>query len=186
MQGRPVIYLDETWVNQYHTAAYRWTDHLPGKETDNHRPMPDAAPLPPKITANRGQRIIVLHAGCAKYGLLDNCELVFQAKKADGDYHGEMNGTTFMDWFENTLMPNLREPCVIVMDNASYHNVMTENSRSSSSNSRKGEMVQWLQDKGIPVFPSLTKPESTRSSNPASLSLYTRPTSLRNNMAMQS
>ena len=50
----------------------------------------------------------------------------FFAKAKDGDYHQEMNGPTFLNWFENQLMPALKNPSVIVLDNASYHNIKTE------------------------------------------------------------
>jgi hypothetical protein len=52
--------------------------------------------------------------------LIDRCDLVFLAKAKDGVYHQEMN------WFENQLMPALKSPSVIVLDNASYHNIKTE------------------------------------------------------------
>jgi hypothetical protein len=40
--------------------------------------------------------------------------LVFLAKAKDGDYHQEMNGPIFLNWFENQLMPALKSPSVIV------------------------------------------------------------------------
>jgi hypothetical protein len=46
--------------------------------------------------------------------------LFFLAKAKDWDYHQEMN------WFENQLMPALKSLSVIVLDNASYHNIKTE------------------------------------------------------------
>jgi hypothetical protein len=44
--------------------------------------------------------------------------LVFLAKAKDGDYHQEMNGPIFLNWFENQLMPALKSSSVIVLDNA--------------------------------------------------------------------
>jgi transposase len=52
--------------------------------------------------------------------------LFFLAKAKDGDYHQEMNARTFLNWFENQLMPALKRPSVIVLDTASYHNIKTE------------------------------------------------------------
>jgi hypothetical protein len=52
--------------------------------------------------------------------------LVFLAKAKDGDYHQEIKGPTFLNWFENQLMPALKSRSVIVLDNASYHNIKTE------------------------------------------------------------
>jgi hypothetical protein len=49
-----------------------------------------------------------LHAGNREEGLIDRCDLFFLAKAKDGDYHQEMNGPTFLNWFENQLMPALK------------------------------------------------------------------------------
>ena len=37
-----------------------------------------------------------------------------------------MNSVVFLEWFENPLMPALKNPSLVVSDNASYHNVKTE------------------------------------------------------------
>jgi transposase len=55
-------------------------------------------------------------------GFIDGCDLVFLAKSKDGDYHQEMNSFVFLEWFENQLMPALKNPSLVVLDNAiSYH-----------------------------------------------------------------
>jgi hypothetical protein len=69
-----------------------------------------------------------LHAGTRSEGLIDGCDLVFLAKSKDGDYRQELNSFVFLEWFENQLMPALKNPCLVVLDNASYHNVKTEDS----------------------------------------------------------
>jgi hypothetical protein len=69
--------------------------------------------------------LIVLHAGTRSEGLIDGCDLVFLAKSNDGDYQQEMNNFVFLEWFENQLMPALKNPSLVVLDNASYHNVKT-------------------------------------------------------------
>jgi transposase len=52
---------------------------------------------------------------------------VFLAISTDGDNHQEMNSVVFLEWFENQLMPALNNPSSLaVLDNASYHNVKTE------------------------------------------------------------
>jgi transposase len=48
---------------------------------------------------------------------------VFLAKSKDGDYHQEMNSFVFLEWFENQLMPAMNNPSLVVLDNASYHNI---------------------------------------------------------------
>jgi hypothetical protein len=101
--------MDETWVNQYHCTDYIW---LPNDGFDT-----------PKIPSGKGKRLIVLHAGTRSEGLIDGCDLVFLTKSKDGDYHQEMNNVVFLEWFENQLMPALKNPSLVVLDNASYHNV---------------------------------------------------------------
>jgi hypothetical protein len=37
-----------------------------------------------------------------------------------------MNSVVFLEWFENQLMAALKNPSLVVLDNASYHNVKSE------------------------------------------------------------
>jgi transposase len=37
-----------------------------------------------------------------------------------------MNSFVFFEWFENQLMPALKNSSLVVLDNASYHSVKTE------------------------------------------------------------
>ena len=64
----------------------------------------------PKIPSVKCKRLIVLHAGTQSEGLIDDCHLVFLTKSKDGDYHQEMNSFVFPEWFENQLMPALKNP----------------------------------------------------------------------------
>jgi hypothetical protein len=86
--------MDEAWVNQNHCTDYMW---LPNDGSDA-----------PKIPSGKGKRLIVLHAGTRREGLIDGCDLVFLTKSKDGDYHQEMNSVVFLEWFENQLMPALK------------------------------------------------------------------------------
>lgn len=85
-------------------------------------------------------RYIVLHAG-NKDGFIPGAELVFSSK-SKGDYHGEMNQNNFLLWFENQLLKNLKEPSVIVMDNASYHSTVVD--KTPTSGSTKPVIKEWL------------------------------------------
>ena len=73
-----------------------------------------------------------------------------------GDYHQEMNTEVFMEWFRD-LVRNLPEPSVIVLDNASYHNAVTAESKAPNMNSLKQVMIDWLTEKNIPHNPARTK-----------------------------
>ena len=59
-----------------------------------------------------------------------------------------MNGELFENWMINNLLPNLNAPCVIIMDNASYHSVQSDKCPTSAT--RKAEIQKWLRDHGFP------------------------------------
>ena len=103
--------------------------------------LPNDGSDAPKISSGKGKRLIVLHAGTGIEGLIDGCDLVFQAKSKDGDYHQEMNNFVFLEWFENQLMPALKNPSLVVLDNASYH-VKTED--TVCPNLRHTCIILWL------------------------------------------
>ena len=93
-EGYNIVYLDETWVDTHHTASHQCTPPNPS----------DAR----KIPINKGQRFVILHAGC-KTGFWPGCELVFKTLSTDGrDYHSEMNYVIFNKWVEEQLIVNSR------------------------------------------------------------------------------
>ena len=96
--------------------------------------------------SGKGTRLIILHAG-SENGWIDGADLVFQSKKATGDYHDEMNSDNFEEWFHDKLLCNVPCNSLIVMDNASYHSRRIE--KVPTSNSKKGDMQDWLTSHGI-------------------------------------
>jgi hypothetical protein len=78
--------------------------------------------------------------------------LVSVAEKGmkDGDYHQEMNSVVFLEWFENPLMPALKNPGLVVLDNASYHNVKTEDSVCPNFSQKKAVLQNYLTRHNIP------------------------------------
>lgn len=74
-----------------------------------------------------------------------------------GDYHDDMNHENFMTWVKKQLLPNLPDRSVLIIDNAAYHNVTVNKNITTAT--KKGDMLSWLVEKGIPADPHLTKPE---------------------------
>lgn len=99
-------------------------------------------------------RYIVLHAGNEK-GFIDGAELVFSSSTNQGDYHGEMNKSNFLMWFENQLLKNLSEPSVIIMDNAPYHSSIENKAPTTAS--KKEDVQKWLRDNKIDFTTDLLK-----------------------------
>ena len=51
-----------------------------------------------RVGKDKGQRLIVLHAGNAE-GWVPGADLMFMLKTNSADYHDEMDSEHFMEWF---------------------------------------------------------------------------------------
>ena len=67
------------------------------------------------------------------------------------DYHDDMSGIVFEDWFENTLTANLpkERKVVVLMDNAKYHCRFLE--RGPTMNIKKDEMIAFISKHDIEI-----------------------------------
>ena len=101
--------------------------------------------------------MIVLHARTRSEGLIAGCGLVFLAKSKDGDHHHEMNSIVFLEWFENQFKPDLKNPSLVVLDNARYHNVKTEDTVCRNFSQKKAVLQNYLTQKNIPFSATDTK-----------------------------
>ncbi|XP_077488018.1 uncharacterized protein LOC144098926 [Amblyomma americanum] len=144
-QGRCIVYLDETWVNAGHTRQHVWKDSTVKSSQDAFlRGLTTGLPAP----SGKGGRLILVHAGSSLTGFVSGAADFFRAKKgASADYHSEMDGKYFEEWFSSKLLPNIPNSSIIVMDNAPYHSVALEKPLTTST--RKIEIQAWLTRKGI-------------------------------------
>ncbi|XP_072022707.1 uncharacterized protein [Amphiura filiformis] len=135
----PVVYLDETFLHQNHTKSKCWVIAGSGGFL---------------IPTGKGSRLIILHAG-SKEGFVQDALLSFQSKTGSSDYHDEMNGNVFLEWFTHQFLPNIPQHTVIVMDNAPYHSVQEE--RIPTMNTKKAEMQEWLTAQNVDWCPTMIK-----------------------------
>ncbi|KAJ4448789.1 hypothetical protein ANN_00180 [Periplaneta americana] len=105
------------------------------------------------VPLGKGQRFIIRHAGSSE-GFVPNGLLYFRSKSTK-DYHEEMDGIVFRDWFVNKLLPNIPQNSVSIMNNAPYRSV--ELNKAPISSSLKSEMETWLREKNIEYDPRSTK-----------------------------
>ena len=110
---RPEVYLDESYVNKNHSNDLIWYSSEDG-------------PWIQKPTG-RGERLIIMNA-ITQDGWVPEAKVVFKSTRKTGDYHGQMNGDLFQKWFVEKLLPNIPKASLIVMDNASYHNILSDDS----------------------------------------------------------
>ena len=75
--------------------------------------------------------------------------LCFIGKSNTSDYHNEMNAKHFEEWWEEKLLPNLQDKSVMVIDNASIHSHLSDNSKRPNTSWRKAEIQERLRLKNI-------------------------------------
>ena len=144
---RPEVYLDESYVNKNHSKDFVWYSSEDG-------------PWIQKPTG-KGERLIIMNA-MTKDGWVPEAKVVFKSTRKTGDYHGQMNGDLFQKWFVEKLLPNIPSASLIIMDNAKYHNVLTDDT-FPTLRSYKYELQTWLANNypqlNLHNDPSMLKPE---------------------------
>ena len=140
---RPEVYLDESYVNKNHSNDFVWYSEDDGAWIQK--------------PAGKGERLIIINA-IMKDGWVPGAKLSFKSTRKTGDYHGQMNHELFTKWFREKLLPNIPENSLIIMDNASYHNVLSVHS-SPTENCQKERIRDWLEQNNIPVKKDCLKVE---------------------------
>lgn len=141
--NKPEVYLDETFINKNHSNQFTWYLEEDGPWVNK--------------PSGKGPRLIVVNAITVD-GWVNNAQLVFEANRRTGDYHGQMNWDNFSKWFENQLLPNIPSKSLIILDNAGYHNVFAENAFPVPT-TRKEILCDWLGKNSIPWTTDMLKPE---------------------------
>lgn len=150
-EGRTLYYLDETWCND--CSRKECVDKPIKSNRDAFEKESTTGANNP--TGKSENLIIIVHIG-SREGFVDGGLLCFESKTNISDYYNEMNGENFLKWFKN-ILPLLNDNAVIIMDNAPYHSVMTEQIPVSSW--KKANIMKWLQEKDVQVDDSYVKAE---------------------------
>lgn len=140
---RPEVYLDETFINKNHSNQFTWYWHEDGPQVNK--------------PSGKGERLVIINA-ITSDGWVDGAQLVFESQRRSGDYHGQMDWDKFSSWFKERLLPNIPPNSIIIMDNAAYHNTLTENS-FPTSRSKKEQIRDWLNIQDIPYEEEMLKAE---------------------------
>jgi len=140
---RPEVYLDESYVNKNHSNDFIWYSGEDG-------------PWVQKPTG-KGERLIIINA-ITKSCWVPGAKLVFKSTKKTGDYHGQMNWDLFKKWFVEMLLENIPANSLIIMDNAPYHNTLSEHSPPTLLCSKK-KITEWLEQNRIYCRQDCLKPE---------------------------
>ncbi len=139
----PEVYLDESYVNKNHSNDFVWY-------------YDDDGPWIQKPTG-KGERLIIMNA-ITKDGWVSGAKVTFKSTRKTGDYHGQMNQEMFTKWFREKLLPNIPARSLIIMDNASYHNVLSPVSAPTPS-CKKEKIRSWLERNHFPIKNDCLKAE---------------------------
>lgn len=139
----PEVYLDESYVNKNHSNDFVWY-------------CDDDGPWIQKPTG-KGERLIIMNA-ITKDGWVPGAKVTFKSTRKTGDYHGQMNQEMFTKWFREKLLPNIPDRSLIIMDNASYHNVLSPFSAPTPL-CKKEKIRFWLERNNFPVKDDCLKAE---------------------------
>ena len=101
--------------------------------------------------------MIILNA-ITSNGWVCGAKVVFKSTKKTGDYHGQMNWGLFKKWFTEKLLPNIPKKSLIIMDNAPYHNILSEHSPPAPQSSKK-KIREWPEQNKIYYRKDCLKPE---------------------------
>ena len=135
-ERRPFVFMDESWLNKNMMNTLVWSDG----EKD----------LEPMMPSGKGPRWILIGAGCKELGWLQSTIKMWTGKSMNEDYHTEMNWEVFVDWLKNSFLEEVKrnksrlQSAVLVMDRASYHTVLTNESRAATTSMKKSELVDWI------------------------------------------
>lgn len=140
---RPEVYLDESYVNKNHSNDFTWF-------------FGEDGPWIQKPTGN-GDRLIIMNA-ITHEGWVPGAKTVFKSLRKTGDYHGQMNADIFQKWFKEKLLPNIPPNSFIILDNASYHNTLSNSSSPTAACSKK-RIQNWLEANKIPCSADCLKAE---------------------------
>jgi transposase len=130
-------------VNKNHSNDFIWYSDEDG-------------PWVQKLTG-KGEGLIIIHA-ITRSGWIPGAKLTFKSTRKTGDYHGPMNQEWFTKWFTQQLLPNIPDKALIIMDNASYHNVLSGHSAPTAI-CKKDRISAWLRNQGVPVSDDCLKAE---------------------------
>lgn len=133
-QGRPFVFIDESWLNKNMVTSKCWSDGTSNCEPD--------------VPAGKGERWILIGAGGKETGWINQSFKMWKGHIQSEDYHTEMNAAVFEDWMKRHLLPYVPGNACIVIDRAPYHTMLTEVSKAAKLSGTRQTLATWLAANG--------------------------------------
>lgn len=98
---------------------------------------------------------MVSHVGSSHTGFVDGPYLAFLGRMSllNADYHGEFTADVFQTWLDEEVLARISalspHGCAVpVLDRASYHMVLTEQTKPATKSMNKTTLCVWLHAHG--------------------------------------
>ena len=162
-----IFYMDESWVYVDETKEKSWyyRDLLacfhPQKKSGKFSVMVSYQFNFLCEFLGKRPMLMVLHIGSNDGFLRDKNDrdvaLIIRGKSSKRDYHKNTNSSKFEDYMINSVLSNLSDHSVAVLDNCSYHKRI-ENKKQSYSSTRKQVFIDFSRKNGdkVSLFPSIS------------------------------
>ena len=139
LEDRPIFYMDETYINPMSQPHKLLTD-CSIRSAAEAKSLNLSTGI--KWNASRGNRLLILHM-IGDNGLVHDMGRIWihtsRTVQSD-DYHNDIDGKTFYEWFEEALN-HLPLNSVVVLDNASIHNKRAPGTPTYAT--KKADMKDW-------------------------------------------
>ncbi|GLE09620.1 hypothetical protein PINS_up021348 [Pythium insidiosum] len=132
-----------------------------------------------KVPQGKSERSIICYVGGVS-GFVPGARLIIRGSNAlkDSDYHTNMNAAVLTNWLEKKVFPAIPFGSVVVIDRASYHITLTEETKPAKSTFRKDAFAAWLVNHGVVVDGQRSK-EAFHGADKSGLQASARATNLR-------
>lgn len=134
--GKHIFYQDEVFFPLSTKPKKQWLD----EQGKGGRDAP----------SGKGDRYCVAHVGSRECGLLPDAMLIF-AVGTKKEKKRTMDSKEYLQWLENVVFRKLQEEypnSVLVIDHASYHRIVTEDTKPKWRYMRKQQIIEWLLENG--------------------------------------
>jgi len=149
-EGRERVYLDESFINKNHSYNRGWFILEEGKEI--YKPM-GLGPRVAIMGAITQEGWLGTRRQCIKKSLrvlrtgkihLSGSVKYWHVKKQEHN----VNSAVFKEYFVNCILPNLKKPSIIIMDNAKYHRAYPPHIFKPRASSKKKDLEDYISSQG--------------------------------------
>lgn len=130
-EGRIFNFYDQTWFNKNMVENFEWGDGTVAFDRG--------------VPSGIGDRWIAMGCGSKENGWQRKTFQIWRGDSTTADYHGNMNWDLFVK-FVDSYLDEAEDNSVFVLDRATYHTELTDDTRRATKGMTRGALCTWLLD----------------------------------------